>query len=249
MIDCVWVEHTVSRRNYIHDAYSSGGFYKGGAMYSTFDANVDTPPQAGVISYGFMPGGQTGVDFANPDPAVRYESMYTVISNNIMVGQTRGAVPTVESAYCYIYNNLMKDCATGYSDYSYVTVIQTGGPRFDAYARHIYVFNNIFYAATGKYAALLAVPASGNAADRGFRDRKQQLLPSGRQPVDLPNAPGPHHRGRGHRRRSAPQHDRRRAHHLAGLGELLSAPVGRLLEQRCSRIRDPARPATCPVRP
>jgi len=169
VIDCVWVEHVMSRRNYIHDAYGAGGFYKGGSMYSTFDGNVNTPAQPGLLTYGFMPGGGTGPSFANPDPAVRYESMYTVIRNNIVVGQTRGATPTEESAYCYVYNNLMKDCATAYPDYySYITQISTGMPRFDDYTRHFYVFNNIFYDSDGNmrpYGWVLSGGGSGNLED------------------------------------------------------------------------------------
>ncbi len=63
MIDCVWVEHTISKRNYLHDGLGAAGFYKGGSMYCTFDSNVNTPPQAGILTYGFMPGGETGVGF------------------------------------------------------------------------------------------------------------------------------------------------------------------------------------------
>jgi len=170
VIDCVWVEHVKARHNYLHDAYSSAGFFKGGSLYSTFESSVATAPQgSGTYSYGFMPGGQTDPQFCNPDPTVTYESMYTVIRNNIVTGQTRGATPTVESGYCYVYNNLMKDCATLYPQYySYITVILTGGSRFDGYTRHLFVFNNIFYDSDGNmrpYGSVLSGGGSGSYED------------------------------------------------------------------------------------
>jgi len=168
VIDCVWVEHTTSLRNYIHNGYGAVGFYKGGSMYSTFDSNVATSPASGYLTWGFMPGGQTDPAFCNPDPNVTYESMYTMIRNNIVIGQTRGSVPSEECAYCYIYNNLHRDCATNSAYYSYITIILTGLSRFDGYTRHFYVFNNIFWDSDGNmrpYGSVLSGGGSGSYED------------------------------------------------------------------------------------
>jgi len=142
VLDCVYVNNCLFQRNYLHDNYSSGGFVKGGSLYNTFDSNIYVNPST-AINWGFLPGGQTDPPFCPPD--VPYESMYTVIRNNIVKGAQRGALPSEEAGYCYAYNNLWYDCAGGDGGYSYVTCIPTGMPRHDNYARHFYIFNNIFY--------------------------------------------------------------------------------------------------------
>jgi len=140
-IDCVWVDHCVHRRNFLHNA-SCGGFVKGGSQYNVFESNVfvNSP---GTYDWGFMPGAGTDVSVANPD--IPYESMYTLIRNNIVHHAGRGALPSNESAYCYAYNNLWYDCGWSNSGFSYATQLSTGMSRFDNYTRHFYVFNNIFY--------------------------------------------------------------------------------------------------------
>ncbi len=142
VLDCVYVDNCVFQRNYMHDNYASAGFVKGGSLYDVFDSNVYVNPST-PINWGYMPGGQT--DAPDCDPNIPYESEYAVISNNIVKGAQRGALPSEEAGYCYAYNNLWYDCAGGNSGYSYVTCIDTGGPRHDDYTRHFYVFNNIFY--------------------------------------------------------------------------------------------------------
>ena len=148
-LDCVWVNYCTMRRNYLHDSYT-GGFFKGGSQYSVFDSNVYVNPISGQIVWGFLPGGQTDPAFANPN--VLDESQYTVIRNNIIRGATRGAVGSEDSCYCYVYNNLFHDCATGNSYYPYVTQITVGrgqASRNGQWTRHFYVRNNIFLDSTG----------------------------------------------------------------------------------------------------
>ena len=148
-LDCVWTNNCMMRRNYIHNS-TTGGFFKGGSVYSVFDSNVYTDPPSGQITWGFLPGGQTDVAYA--DPNVLDESQYTVIRNNIIKGGTRGAVGSEDSAYCYLYNNLFHDCAGGSSGYSYVTQITVGrgkASRNGNWTRHFYAFNNIFLDPTG----------------------------------------------------------------------------------------------------
>ena len=147
--DCVWVTNCRFLRNYLHDLPSIGAFVKGGSFYNVFEGNVVTAPQTGCITYGFCPGGQTAQVVANLD--ADYESVYSVMRNNIIAGQTWGATCTYSAAYYYVYNNLMVDSPTltAGSDYSYVTVIEAGDDYYNESADHIYVFNNIFYNSSG----------------------------------------------------------------------------------------------------
>ncbi len=144
--DWVDVNYGTVRRSYLHDNYGGGGFTKGGGVYCVFEDNVVVRPKGG-LQYGLMPGGQTDNAFRAAD--VPYESMYTVIRNNIIQGMNRGAVPSEDSAYCYVYNNLFHDCAGAAPKlYSYITMI-TAGSEDRQWTRYFYVFNNIFYDTAG----------------------------------------------------------------------------------------------------
>ncbi len=147
MYDWVDVNYGTVRRSYLHDNYGGGGFSKGGGVYCVFEDNVVIRPKGGQ-QYGFMPGGATATGVRNGE--VLYESMYTVIRNNIIQGAARGAVPSEDSAYCYVYNNLFHDCAGRLpKEFSYITMI-TAASEDRQWTRRFYIFNNIFYDTTGK---------------------------------------------------------------------------------------------------
>ncbi len=141
------VDYSTIRRDYLHDSYGDGAFTKGGGLYCVFEDNVVVRPQGGQ-QWGLLPGSQTGT--AARDPEVLYESMYTVIRNNIIQGASRGAVPSEDSAYCYVYNNLFHDCAGLLpKEFSYITMIEAASEDRQ-WTRYFYIFNNIFYDTTGK---------------------------------------------------------------------------------------------------
>ena len=175
MTACTWI-NCVFQRNYMHDNYGVGGFVKGGSLYNTFDGNVYVNPSTATQLGLHARAANTGPTFA--DPNVPYESMYTVIRNNIVKGAQRGALPSNNGAYCYAYNNLWYDCASGNSGYSYVTCIIAGrAPASTTTARHFYIFNNIFYDPQGDMRPY-GWAQGGSGYYGGLADRKQQLLES-----------------------------------------------------------------------
>ncbi len=132
----------------------------------------------------------------------------------------------------------MKDCGKNSPLYSYITQISTGGPRFDDYTRHFYVFNNIFYDTAGTmrpYGWKLSGGGSGNNEDwetgnNCFYNAGQPLTYESDTPDPTTEAGATY--GDPHLSMTGAD-----PHHLAGVGELLPAARGTPPRIACSRIR------------